>query len=88
MTICAYVDDRCVGYGIAFSPAASLMQLAVAPAHRRRGIGSKVLSALQDEIREGLKANTIDEQLKETMAFFQANEFKLVLEQYEMMKTL
>ena len=86
--ICAYVDDRCVGYGIAFRPNASLMQLAVATTYRRKGIGSKILSALQDEIREGLKVNNIDEQLKGTMAFFQANEFKLVLEQYEMMKTL
>jgi ribosomal protein S18 acetylase RimI-like enzyme len=86
--ICAYVDDRCVGYGIAFKPAASLMQLAVAPTYRRKGIGSKILSALQDEIREGLKVNNIDEELKGTMAFFQANEFKLVLEQYEMVKTL
>lgn len=83
--ICAYVDARCVGYGVAFKPAASLMQLAVAPAHRRRGIGSRILSALQDEVGESLKVNNVDEELKETIAFFEANGFKLVLEQYEMM---
>jgi ribosomal protein S18 acetylase RimI-like enzyme len=84
--ICAYVDARCVGYGIVFKPAASLMQLAVAPTHRRKGIGSRILSALQDEVGESLKVNNVDEELKGTMAFFEANGFKLVLEQYEMMR--
>ena len=88
VVICAYVNARCAGYGVAFRPAASLMQLAVAPAHRRQGIGSKILSALQREAPEILKVNNIDEDLKGTMAFFEANDFKLVLEQYEMMKSL
>jgi ribosomal protein S18 acetylase RimI-like enzyme len=86
--ICAYADESCVGYGVAFRPAASLMQLAVTPAYRRRGIASHILSALQGEVTESLKVNNIDEQLKDTIAFFQANDFKLVLEQYEMMHDL
>jgi len=86
--ICAYVDARCVGYGIVFKPGASLMQLAVAPTYRRKGIGSRILSALQDEVGESLKVNNVDEELKGTIAFFEANGFKLVLEQYEMMRGL
>ena len=86
--VCAYVDETCVGYGVVFRPATSLMQLAVAPAYRRRGIGSRILSALQREVTETLKVNNIDEELKATMAFFEANGFKMELEQYEMMKTL
>ena len=86
--ICAYSDGSCVGYGVAFRPGASLMQLAVAPAYRRKGIASHILSALQGEVTESLKVNNIDEQLKGTIAFFQANDFKLVLEQYEMMHDL
>ena len=86
----AYVAERCVGYGIAFKPAASLMQLAVAPAFRRRGIGSRILSALQREVSatESLKVNNVDKELKGTLAFFEANGFKMVLEQEEMLKSL
>jgi ribosomal protein S18 acetylase RimI-like enzyme len=83
--VCAYVDYNCVGYGVVFQPGASLMQLAVAPAHRRKGIGSRILSALSSE---ALKVNNIDEELKGTLAFYEANGFKLVLEQFEMVKTL
>lgn len=88
--VCAYVDEKCVGYGIAFAPWASLMQLAVASAHRRQGIGSRMLSVLQHEVSatKSLKVNNIDEELKGTLAFYEANGFKMVLEQYEMVKTL
>jgi ribosomal protein S18 acetylase RimI-like enzyme len=88
VVVCAYVDARCVGYGIVFKPAASLMQLAVAPTYRRKGVGSRILSALQDEVGESLKVNNVDEELKGTIAFFEANGFELVLEQYEMMRGL
>ena len=90
VVVCAYVDEKCVGYGVAFKPWASLMQLAVAPAHRRKGMGSRILSALQREVSssESLKVSNIDEELKGTLAFYEANGFKMVLEQYEMVKTL
>ncbi|HET9711345.1 MAG TPA: GNAT family N-acetyltransferase [Pyrinomonadaceae bacterium] len=88
VVLCAYVDARCVGYGVVFKPAASLMQLAVAPAYRRKGIASTILSVLQSEFSESLKVNNIDEQLNGTIAFFEANDFKLVLEQYEMVYDL
>jgi ribosomal protein S18 acetylase RimI-like enzyme len=90
VVVCAYVDEECVGYGAGFKPWPSLMQLAVAPAHRRNGIGSRILSALQRDVSaiDSLKVNNIDEELKGTLAFFEANGFKMVLEQYEMVKTL
>ena len=88
VVVCAYVDEMCVGYGIAFKPWVSLMQLAVAPAHRRKGIGSKLLSALQREVSatDSLKVSNIDEGFKGTLAFYESNGFKMVLEQYEMVK--
>ena len=49
VVVCAYVDDRCVGYGVAFKPWASLMQVAVDGGHRRKGIGSRILSTLPGE---------------------------------------
>jgi ribosomal protein S18 acetylase RimI-like enzyme len=82
----AHVNDRCVGYGIVFSPAANLMQIAVAPAYRRKGIGSRLLRLLSGG--EALKVNNIDEELKGTLAFFEANGFKVVLEQFEMSKSI
>ena len=88
VVVCAYVDETCVGYGVAFKPWVSLMQLAVAPAHRRKGIGSEILSALQREVSEteSLKVSNIDEASKGALAFYESNGFKMVLEQYEMVK--
>ncbi len=37
VVLCAYVDETCVGYGIAFKPWVSLMQLAVAPCAEKKG---------------------------------------------------
>lgn len=90
VVVCAYVDETCVGYGIAFKPWVSLMQLAVAPAHRRKHIGSKILSTLQREVSatDSLKVSNIDEGIKGTLAFYESNGFKMVLEQYEMVKIL
>jgi len=82
----AYVDGACVGYGVVFRPAANLMQLAVAPAHRRKGIGTRILSALSGD--GTLKVTNIDENLKGTLAFFEATGFRLVVEQFEMCKSL
>jgi ribosomal protein S18 acetylase RimI-like enzyme len=82
----AYVDAQCVGYGVVFRPSGNLMQLAVAREFRRRGIGSRILSVLSPN--EPLKVNNIDEKLTGTLAFFEANRFKIVLKQYEMVKGL
>jgi len=84
----AYVGEACVGYGVVFRPSPNVMQLAVAPAQRRKGLGSRILSALQLEINECLRVTNIDEELKGALAFYEANGFEMVLEQFEMMKTL
>lgn len=82
----AFVDEHCVGYGIVHQPSGLLMQLAVAPAFRRRGIGRRILAALSGE--GILKVNNVDEELKGTLAFFKANGFEIVLGQFEMMRVL
>ena len=84
--LAAYAGQKCVGYGVVFRPSGNLMQLAVAREYRRRGIGSRILAALSPD--EALKVNNIDENLKGTLAFFEANKFKIALEQYEMVKDL
>jgi ribosomal protein S18 acetylase RimI-like enzyme len=82
----AYVEGKCIGYGVVFRPSGNLMQLAVAHEFRRRGIGSRILSSLSTS--EALKVNNIDEKLTGTLAFFEANRFKIDLKQYEMVKDL
>ena len=87
VVVCAYVDEMLVGYGVAFKPWANLMQLAVAREHRRKGIGSRILAALQAEMPESLKVTNVDEELIETMTFFDGKGFEMVFEQLEMVKT-
>lgn len=81
-----HAEQRCIGYGIVTKSSGLLIQLAVDKTYRRRGVGSLLLKALQDCVTtsESIKVNNVDENLKETMAFFEAVGFKLVLEQYEM----
>jgi len=86
MIVGAHVDGECVGYGVLYTPAANLMQLAVSPAYRRKGIGSRILRALP--AGEILKVNNVDNELKGTLAFFEANGFKVVLEQFEMSRSI
>ena len=82
----AFADEKCVGYGIVHQPSDLLMQLAVAPAFRRRGVGRRILGALSGE--GILKVNNVDEELKGTLAFFKANGFEIVLRQFEMIRQL
>ena len=82
----AFLDKRCVGYGIVFKPSGILMQLAVAQEFRRRGIGRRILAALSgDSI---LKTNNVDEELTGTLAFYKACGFEVGLRQFEMMREL
>ncbi|HXQ35085.1 MAG TPA: GNAT family N-acetyltransferase, partial [Anaerolineales bacterium] len=57
----AFVDERCVGYGIVFKPSRILMQLAVAQEFRRRGIGRRLLAVLSGDAI--LRTNNVDEHL-------------------------
>ena len=50
---------------------------------RRCGAAEREVSAT-----ESLKVNNVDKELKGTLAFFEANGFKMVLEQEEMLKSL
>jgi len=82
----AFVGENCVGYGIVFKPSSIVMQLAVAPMFRRRGIGRKILAVLAGN--EILKTNNVDEELKGTLAFYTACGFEIGLRQFEMVREL
>ena len=82
----AFAGGECVGYGVVFKPSAILMQLAVAHEFRRRGIGRRILAELSgDKI---LRTNNVDEELKGTLEFYKACGFDVVLEQFEMVKSI
>src|SRR5262245_1543683 len=86
----AFVGAECVGYGVMSPAAANVLQLAVAKGHRRKGVGSMILTTLQQQVPldEPLKVNNIDYQLTNALTFYQACGFKLALSQYEMLKKL
>jgi ribosomal protein S18 acetylase RimI-like enzyme len=84
----AYEADSCIGYGIVYEPAGNLMQLAVHPNHRRKGVGSSILRDLQSELAAPLKVINIDYELTDTLRFYQSRGFKVVLDQFEMIKKL
>ena len=82
----AYIDERCVGYGVVSKVSGNLFQLAVHNAFRTKGIGATLLAALQSRVvtNEPIKVNNVDEELKQAITFFQAIGFMFVLEQYEL----
>jgi ribosomal protein S18 acetylase RimI-like enzyme len=82
----AFVDEKCIGYGIVFKPSGIVMQLAVGHEFRRRGIGSRILAALSGDVP--LKTNNVDEELEGTLAFYKANGFEIGLRQFEMIRAL
>jgi len=82
----AFAGETCVGYGIVFRPSNILMQLAVAPEFRRRGIGRRILAVLSGG--EILKTNNVDEELQGTLAFYKACGFEIGLRQFEMVRVL
>ena len=82
----AFVDEKCVGYGIVFKPSGILMQLAVAQEFRRRGIGGRILASLSGD--RVLKTNNVEEKLKGTLEFYKACGFEIVLRQFEMIRSL
>lgn len=85
----AYLENKCIGYGIA-SQTGSILQLAVTKNHRRKGIGSRIAAVLQSKVAERtlLKMNNIDHSLKGMHFFCEANGFERVLDQHEMLKIL
>jgi ribosomal protein S18 acetylase RimI-like enzyme len=82
----AYDAESCIGYGIVYEPAGNLMQLAVHPNHRRKGVGSSLLRDLQSELAAPLKVINIDYELTDTIRFYESQGFKVVLDQFEMIR--
>ena len=90
ITVEAHLKGSCIGYAVWSKVSGNLFQLAVDNNYRRTGAGRALVSAIQDRVTDDrlIKVTNVDEDLKETIAFFRAVGFDLVLEQYELTLTL
>lgn len=86
----AYSDDKCVGYVIFSSRFGRIAQLAVDPEHRRRGVGTALIIAMQRAMADGfsMQVINIDKAAISAITFFSGLGFYEVLSQYEMIKPL
>lgn len=82
----AYLDGKYVGYIVFSSKFGRVAQLAVDKDHRKRGIGTALVQAMQAETADGfsLQVINIDKSLTTAMAFFNKRGFYERLSQYEM----
>jgi len=86
----AYSKNECIGYAVVSTTTGNIMQLAVSPEYRRKGVGSALLDSLQERLTPGeqLRVTNIDCELTDTLAFFEACAFSEVLQQLEMIRDL
>ncbi len=85
----AFAGDELVGYGICDPASGDLTRLATAPAFRRRGIATRLLRVMLQELRCGaLKLLNADPACDSLHAFLTARGIELANRQHEMIKTL
>jgi len=85
----AFINDKLIGY-VLFSPINKrLYQIAVAPSFRRKGIGTQLLSRIQQQItEEKVQLNNGDERAENLILFLKKNGLTNVINQLEMVKEL
>lgn len=86
----AFVEGECVGYIIFSTNLGRVAQMAVSKDHRKRGVGSTLLLAVQASAREteSIQLVNLDDSLTGAVRFFQNRGFGEILSQYEMVKAL
>lgn len=86
----AFLDKECLGYVVFSARSGRIAQGAVHKEHRRRGIGTELLQAVQNETADGfsMQVINIDTSLTNAMTFFKNQGFYERLNQYEMLKTI
>lgn len=80
-----YVDGELAGYGIINTKTGGVYQLAVAKRHRRKGIGSCLLTALCGKTESNrISFINVDAECENMCGFLTARGFSLEVKQYEM----
>lgn len=82
----AFIDDECVGYAVYSKGLGRIAQFAVDSRFRRKGVGSRLMIEMQEELMPDSKMQVInlDKVLTETVEFFKNRGFQVALSQYEM----
>ena len=85
----AFIDAELVGY-VLFNPANKrIYQIAVAPKHRRKSIGTQLLTAVQLQMSgEEVKLNNMDEEAENLKLFLEKQGLSNHISQFEMLKSL
>lgn len=85
----AFIDAELVGY-VLFNPANKrIYQIAVAPKHRRKSIGTQLLTAVQLQMSgEEVKLNNMDEEAENLKLFLEKQGLSNHINQFEMLKSL
>lgn len=89
-SLAAFDGKRCVGYVVFSNRFGRIAQIAVDREYRRRGIGTALLSGVQNETASGfsIQVINIDTELRNAMSFFEKLGFYQRLDQHEMIKIL
>lgn len=88
--LAAYLDKKCVGYGVVYPVSGIVPQIAVEKNNRRKGIGSAILEQLLTKTEKDikLKFSNVDSSLKQVIGFIEYLEFNPTITQFEMIKLL
>ena len=86
----AFDGAECLGYIVFSAKFGRIAQIAVSKDHRRRGIGSALVGAMQTQTSDGFSFQVIniDTAIEGAMRFFLSLGFYERLKQYEMLKTI
>jgi len=86
----AFLNDECVGYVIYSKGLGRIAQFAVDGRFRKKGVGSRLLTEMQGELKPDARMQVInlDNVLEETVEFFKKRGFQEILSQYEMIMPL
>ena len=82
-------EGTLIGYGIVQKANGDIVQLAVNPQYRRKGVATAILQDLQKQTkRSGMSAINVDERDEAANGFLKQMEFGVFVTQYEMVKSL
>ncbi len=89
-TLGAFHRGECVGYVVLVPSSGRILQLAVAPEWRRRGVGARLLRSVRAQVAgdRDLSIINVDASAQPTLDFLRANGFAPTIRQHEMARTL
>ena len=80
-------DGNLIGYGIVDKIKGDIVQLAVQPKYRRKGVATEILLDLFKQTKSlGMKVINVDERDQALNSFLKKMEFDVFVKQYEMRK--